>query len=627
MHDAFYFIWVDDFILQFATLLILITIASFFIYQDFLFNTTYGQKLEIGFLFSLFFLVVILRRNWDVIFSAIILSIFSLFIFIQTVYFRAFGQFGKIVTAFSMRNEAVQTTSSAQEFLKWMDLKFILLPLCFVIAIVYVNKIHTKEYKVFKSVKGYLTLIPLLISMIFISTYYYDIQKSRSTESEFTYYKTDHYIYTVIPTTNAFVDKFGLLAWTIRDFEITLIDPFFSNNKQENKEIETILSSRSKENVISEYSSIFKDKQLFLIEAESLNNFAIDPVLTPNLYRLYSNGMKMRNYNSPLLYGSTSDAELMVNTSLYPTNDGYVTFHKYYDAVFPVTLANTFNAVGYRSIASHNNYGEFYNRNIVLPNMGYIFYDCIDMGFETQMIGDAEFLETLTWIMVEKEKLLSFWISFDAHQPYSIEDLKEEMLPYLDEVQKAYPDLPLNEQVYLAKNMDLDRGIGYLLEVYTYSNRIDDLVIMIYGDHQPKGAFLNPEEYTTYCDAKAMDLETCLNTPFIIWNNDAFVGENNTVSNPTDIPITIYDLFGLDYDHQKVLGHSVFDPNYQGFYFDANGTVKTNDFTYNSLTDVIELNNTSLVMDEANLKALEYQNEVTILRKIIENDYFSTLIP
>lgn len=56
-------------------------------------------------------------------------------------------------------------------------------------------------------------------------------------------------------------------------------------------------------------SGVFKDYNLFIIQAESLMNFGIIEELTPNLYWLKTQGIELEGFNTPLLVGSTSDRE------------------------------------------------------------------------------------------------------------------------------------------------------------------------------------------------------------------------------------------------------------------------------------------------------------------------------
>lgn len=604
-------------------LLILWMTAWVVIYYPYQNVSTYAFEIELGVLLLSSSLILWVSKPWDLVITFLLTFYHSLNIGVQTVYERGFQQFGSIATLINLKAEAQQNTQSALEFIRFSDVRFILIPLIITILCFFFfkQKVSTKEDH--KYIKIF-TVVTLILGFLLSSKFYFDVSQSRKTEDDFLYYKTDNYVYVVVPTINQYVSKFGLLSWSIRDIERSFIEPLFSNVRDEDSQITQMLQERDLTLPKDEYSGVFKGKSLLVIEAESLNRFAIDKDLTPTLYRLFVNGMSMTNYNSPLLLGSTSDAELMANTGLVPSNDGYITFHKYTNNTYPLTLAKSFESVGYKSLAVHNNYGEFYNRTTMMPNLGYEFLDCIGMGFDEQFVDDSKFADTLAWIMVEKDQMLTFWITFNAHQPYGLEDLKPEWLPYLDTVQLKYPNLPLAEQVYMAKNMDLDKGLQTILQVYEYQNKLDNLVIAIYGDHHPKGAFLNPSDFESFCSDKDLDSESCLETPFIIWNNDSFVGTNDTVSSTIDISPTLYDLFDIDYNPQQLLGHSVFDPNYNGFYFDANGTIATNDFTYNLVTKELTLKR-DISEADAIAQAEKLSRELSLGHKIIENDYFKTV--
>ena len=606
-------------------LLIAIMLLISFAFYAFQFpaNTYYFITFNIGLYLFLLSTIILIKPKWDILVTFIYILILSFYTWGQTVYLRSFGQLAYINTAFSLKNEAVKSLSSIFEFIKWTDLIFAVMPIILVIIYFAFRKI-----KISKSNNLTINLISffsvLIFSFLFLFLSMNSIEASRSKEEDFFYYKTDHYLFNSKPSSVLFVEKFGLNMWLYKDIYDVYIYPFVNNSVSKADEI-TGYFENNLQSKTSDLNGIFEGKSLLLIEAESLNNYAIDPVLTPTLYRLFANGYRFPNYHSPLLLGSTSDAELMVNTGLLPPENGYVTFLKYFDNSFPTTIAKEFNEEGYYSIASHNNYGEFYNRDVVYPNFGYTFFDCIDMGFDTQFIDDSKYIEVLTWILVEKPQFLSYWITFNGHQPYSSEEeLSENIKSHLTVVKELYPDIPTGEQIFLAKNMDLDRGLAYLLEVFTYMNRIDDLVVVVYGDHAPKGIFEEGIQGSKTCEKLGYSDEQCLNTPLIIWHKDEFVGESDLVSNPTDISPTLYDLFGIDYNSSHVFGNSVYSDDYEGLYFDANGNIKTNNFRFDSSTSQIDQNN-GINVDGVNTTLNSIQEKMRVYRRIIEIDYFSRL--
>lgn len=331
----------------------------------------------------------------------------------------------------------------------------------------------------------------------------------------------------------------------------------------------------------------------------------------------------MEGYNSPLLAGSTSDTEFMVNTSLLPSNNGKITFNEYANVSFPHSLAKTFNDLGYFSMASHNNYGIYYNRSVMLPNLGYTFYDAIGLEAHDN-VEDSYVIDHIKWIQYEYERYFSFWITYNAHQPYSKDTLNEEMLKYFDLVSERFPDMPEEEKVYYAKNMDLDHGLKQLLIDYKNSERLDDMVIVIYGDHFPKGLFADRELYRNQCENVGMKFDHCFDTPLIIWNNQIEPMIVEKASSPLDIAPTIYDLFGIEYNHNLVLGRSIFDPSYDGFNFNEFGVIKTDSYVYDTLQDTVVLRNWTKSEETYRLEAEALYQRLLLGYKVVENNYFES---
>ena len=109
----------------------------------------------------------------------------------------------------------------------------------------------------------------------------------------------------------------------------------------------------------------------------------------------------------------------------------------------------------------------------------------------------------------------------------------------------------------------------------------------------------------------------------MIWSNDQNAQVFEKVSSPLDIAPTIYDLFGIQYDHQLVLGNSVFNPDYEGFLFDEFGIIFTDNYTYDSSRESV-VHNWTKSEDEFREEAHLLHQKLTIGPKIVETDYFNS---
>ena len=547
----------------------------------------------------------------------ILIALASTYFGIQTIFYRSFNQYGMITTALSVQSNMFKFAGSALEFIRWVDVIYVLVP--------FVSLYLAAKLLKYKQVESNI-IRQILIILLFLSlsyTQYTALHKELEASKSDPVTLVDAVAtYSNIPNTNVFVAQFGLNGLLLREFDIR-ITPIEIQKELTLEEQITLLLNQKSEPTRSDYSGIFEGKNLLLIEAESLNNLAIDPELTPTLYRIKHNGLVVRGYNSPLLPGSTSDTEFMVNTSLLPTSNGKITFNTYANNVYPVTLAKVFTENNYFSMASHNNYGIYYNRSEMLPALGYTFYDALGLNAYDN-VPDSDVIDHVKWIMYEYENVFSFWVTYNGHQPYSMDTLSEDMLKYYDLVNKRYPDMAEPEKIYFAKNMDLDRGLASLLKDYENNDLLDDLVIVIYGDHFPKGLFENKEDYRSMCENNGIEFENCFTTPLIIWNNDSIMGYVDKVSSPLDVAPTIFDLFNLNYPYQLTLGNSVFDPNYRGFNFNEFGVIMTDDFTYDTARQTITHNWTK-PEEVFKLEAEALYAKLQLGSKIVETNYFNSL--
>ena len=108
----------------------------------------------------------------------------------------------------------------------------------------------------------------------------------------------------------------------------------------------------------NKYTGIFEGKNVLVIHGESLQTNLMDlsfngQEVTPNLNRLAEEGMFFSNFYSPVSVGTSSDAELMFNTSLLPTKSG-TAFVSYSDRTYNAT-PGLLAEKGYYTFSMHGN--------------------------------------------------------------------------------------------------------------------------------------------------------------------------------------------------------------------------------------------------------------------------------
>ena len=317
----------------------------------------------------------------------------------------------------------------------------------------------------------------------------------------------------------------------------------------------------------------------------------------------------------------------MVNTSLIAINTGEIASQRYADNTYVTTLAKVFSSKGYTVNAYHNNYKIYYNRENYFKALGYdTFLDSTGFGLE-DCSSDLMVGNIINWIPVFNELDFSFWVTYSGHQPYTMDTLtdttqyplsvQEEYKTYIDLVQSVYPDLNESVQLYLAKNISLDKAIENYITAYEMMGKLDSLVIAFYGDHHAKLYDKEIKEEAYQKLGRSLD-----DTPFVIWYPGIEMQVIDKVCTDIDLMPTIFNLYGLDYDKSTVLGNDIFDNRYQGFSFDAGWNIKSNGFDYDAETKTF----TRLEISEEDAYSLlnRYMEYQEISNLIFMNDYFKT---
>lgn len=545
-------------------------------------------------------------------------SIYTLYLVAQRIYNRGFNSYFRFATALELKSEVAGQTAAINELSKFSDfIPFIVLLVITIIFLVlrYVFKIKTK-YRWYIRLSS---LICFAIPYFLMSNMVSKINDTYGAEGNFTIYETDFYVYDTLYNPNEFVEKFGLITFGIRDVQTLLEEE--SNLDEYKDEIDAYFNKLSNEDISNGYTGLFKDKSLIVIQSESLMNLGINEELTPTLYSMLSSSIEISNFDTPILLGSTSDSEFMANTSFLPEAEGYSVVYQYVDNTYPLTLGNLFKDNGYRTNAFHNNYGVYYNREVTFPKYGYDFFDSYGLGLENES-KDSLLTEQIAYIDVEKDKFMSFWISYSGHQPY-----EEDAIGLSDEniakVRELYPNLNDEYVYYLAKIMDFDQSLQTILNIMDWNGRLDDVVIIIYGDHPAKGiSFDSSSNYASVMGINSDDNPEICYTPMFIWANGQEKQTIDKYCTALDILPTICNLWGIDYNHKYTFGEDILDSSYDGFAFDANGNYWNSDFYYDSSTSNITTYNGYSEQDAQNIIG-EFNKKREICKEILKIDYFA----
>lgn len=405
-------------------------------------------------------------------------------------------------------------------------------------------------------------------------------------------------------------EKYSNLEYNIRELKLDS-----STNKNINTINDYILNSiPSKKN---EYTGIFKDMNLIFVVAESFYPMAIDEEMTPTLYKLTNEGFSFNNYYVPIYNCSTSDGELQTLYSLLPgltTCSMTQTYNNYY----PYSLGNIFKDMNYSTFAFHGGRTDFYNRNKVMPNLGYTFYACedgLDVPCNPWPASDLEVAKNSLKYYINEDKFLAYYMTISGHLEYDfnknhIANKNKELVDSLEASSQV--------KAYMSTQIELDKSMEYLLKSLEDSNKLDNTVIILTADHYPYG--LKTKDIKKNSDYDINDYFDLYKNTLIIYKKGMNKVEINKYSSNLDILPTVLNLFGVDYDSRLLIGRDILSDS-EGIIMFSNHSWITDQGKYNYIQDEYEAFNSISDNYISNINK-EVDNKFIISKLILKENYY-----
>ena len=296
-----------------------------------------------------------------------------------------------------------------------------------------------------------------------------------------------------------------------------------------------------------------KGKNVFIIHLESFQQFLLDykvdgKEVTPTLNKFYhsKNTLSFDNFYNQVAQGKTSDAEMMLENSLFGLPQG--------SAMTTYGTQNTFQAApailsqeaGYATAAFHGDVPSFWNRDNTYKSWGYQYFFSssaytekpgysVGYGLKDKIFFDqsAKYLEQLPQPFYAK------LITLTNHYPYEL-DKKN-----IDFPATKTGDKTVDPYVQTAHYLDqaFAEFVSYLKKAGLYKNS----VILAYGDHygisnnhRPAIAQLLGKKKVT-----SFDLAQFQKVPLMIHATGLKGGINHTYGGEIDVLPTLLDLLGV----------------------------------------------------------------------------------
>ncbi|MBS4534015.1 LTA synthase family protein [Clostridium sp. D2Q-14] len=543
----------------------------------------------------------------------------AIILFVDLIYYQYYGFLPSITTLLFVGN--VPTI--------WKSIFFILRPAYFIMIIdliplgIYLKKKSIKYIKIKNKYKQiFKIIIPILILIVIIPIPFI---KGNTT-----------YAY----------NNYGIFTYHIYDIYTQLI------NKEEeviaekdiDDEVKKITKNTNRdEKNYKKYNGIAKGKNIIMVQFESLQNFLINDeyngqVLTPNLNKLIKkDSIYFNNFYQQVGPGNTSDAEFVVNNSLYPTNN--LSIFNHYNENNYYSLPMILKENGYSTYSFHGNDEKFWSRKDMYPKIGIDnFISLENFNYEQEDIiniglNDMDFYEqTIRHLKNVDTPFYSMVISVTSHHPY--------------EIPEGLVDIELMEEHkgtlfgnYIQSIHYADKAFGQFIEGLKKEGLYEDSLIVVYGDHSGLYPARSDNEKIVedYLNVE-YKFDEFMNIPLIFHLPNSEISEiNETVGGEIDIFPTILNLLGIKNNKGKRFGNDLFNTK-RGFvanqYYVHEGSFIDDEKVFEMSEDGIFEN--SMAWDRETKKSIDIEkcrkdyeraiSEIEESRIILQNDLIDDII-
>ena len=317
------------------------------------------------------------------------------------------------------------------------------------------------------------------------------------------------------------------------------------------------------------YSGVAKGKNVMVIHLESFQQFLIDykwkgKEVTPNLNKLYhaKNTLSFANFYNQVGQGKTSDAEMMLENSLFGLQSG--------SAMSSYGTSNTFESApailkqqqGYTTAVMHGGAGSFWNRNNAYKQFGYDYFMplsyyenkpkyYIGYGLKDKIF----FSQSIKYIERLPQPFYLKLITVTNHYPYDL-DKKNQSIAKTETGDETVDG-------YVQTAHYLDQAIGQLMRWLKKTGLDKNTMLVLYGDHygisgnhhKASAELLKQDEFNNFDNLKFQRV------PLMIHLRGLKGGVKKTYGGEIDVLPTLLNLLGISNKGTIQFGHDLLSKN------------------------------------------------------------------
>jgi lipoteichoic acid synthase len=336
-----------------------------------------------------------------------------------------------------------------------------------------------------------------------------------------------------------------------------------------------------------ELFGIAKNRNVIIVSMESLQSFVINNTVnghevTPFLNDFIKQSYYFENFYHQTGQGKTSDAEFLIENSLYPLGRG---------AVFFTHATNEYNATpeilkqrGYYSAVFHANNKSFWNRDVMYQSLGYDrYFSLTDYEVNEQNsvgwgLKDEYFFEqSIHHLKTLPQPFYTKFITLTNHFPFE-----------LGEEDKMVPEYTSNSRTlnrYFPTVRYMDESLKTFIEGLKKEGLYENSIIILYGDHygisenhnKAMAQYLGKEEITPFDHVQLQRVPLIIHIPGVTDKHPKVISK---VSGQIDVQPTLLHLLGIETKDKIHFGEDLFAEDKMDFAVLRDGSFITKDYVF-----------------------------------------------
>ncbi|MFC5403491.1 LTA synthase family protein [Cohnella soli] len=471
---------------------------------------------------------------------------FTLLYFTVLMYFKYYG----IIVTYHALSQADKVTKVGNSTYSLMDPYYLLVFVDILVLIVIPIVLRKKSINIQTSLKPISRTALSVVFAVSIALCFFSIWPNRASMNENKQAEEmgilNYEVYTI------FADSTEDEAWTeFEDIDQATIDGLKGVTPKINPA----------------YYGVAKGKNLIIVQMESFQDFLIglnvDGVeVTPNMNKLAASDFHFRNFYTMVGQGTTSDAEFVVNTSMYVPKHEPAT-QDYVKKDLP-SLPKLLKAAGYQTATFHTNEVQFWNRKELYSAVGFERYydkkffgddDHVAFGASDEVLF-AKTMDELKKMDANEQPFYAQLITMSSHHPYNIPEDKVRM-----QLPKEFEGTLIGR--YIKAQNYSDYALGQFIDQLKASGLWDDSIVLFYGDHQGLPVYsLDSKEKSLMKELLGHEYEypDMFNIPLIMHVPGAMSPtEIDKTGGQADILPTVANLMGISLANQLHFGQDLFN--------------------------------------------------------------------